>query len=144
LCLFDKSIESYLDDKLSFETAVTTLKELIDESDTPISIGINGKWGSGKTSMMRLIKEKLEKDGEVKISWFDTWNYANEKEIWRVLMISLIDDLDPKNKNSLDNKKIISSILNIGHITYQAWLSQGMSLYSDKDSILEIVKNISN
>ena len=142
--LSDNPIESHLDDKLNFSNAATILKNLIAQSDTPISIGINGKWGSGKTSLMRLIKEKLKEDDKYRIltSWFDTWNYANEKEIWRVLMISLIDDLDPENRNSFDIEKLISSILDIGFITSNAWLSQGVSLLSDKDNLKETINNI--
>jgi hypothetical protein len=142
--LSDDPIDTYLDDKLNFDNAATILKNLIVQSNTPISIGINGKWGSGKSSMMRLVKEKLENDGNQKIltSWFETWNYANEKEIWRVLMISLIDDLDPNNKYSIDIKKLISSILNIGFITSNAWLSQGASLYAEKSDLIETIKNL--
>lgn len=143
--LSDNPIISHHEDKLNFDNSATVLKNLIIKSDTPISIGINGKWGSGKTSLMQLVREKLEKYDESKIiiGWFDTWNYSNEREIWRVLMISLLDDLDPKNKNSVDIINLISSILNLGLITSKAWLSQGATLYSDQESILEKIKNIS-
>lgn len=139
--LSDDPIQYQSEDKLNFGNSVNILKKIVDESNTPITIGINGKWGSGKSSLMRLLKEKLEKETEYKLvtSWFDTWNYSNEKEIWRVLMISLIDDLDPKNKNKSDKTKIISSIVNIGSITAKAYFSQGATLYSD---IREIPKNL--
>lgn len=131
--LSDNPIQYQSEDKLNFEHSVNILKKIVDESDTPITIGINGKWGSGKSSLMWLLKEKLETETEYKLvtSWFDTWNYSNEKEIWRVMMISLIDDLDPKNKYKSDKNKIISSIVNIGSITAKAYFSQGATLPSD-------------
>ena len=142
--LSDDPIKSCNEDKLNFNKSSTVLKNFIINSDTPISIGINGKWGSGKTSLMRLIKEKLEKETESKIifSWFDTWNYSNEKEIWRLLMISFIDDLDPENKNQTNITKLISAILDIGLITSKASLSNGVTLYSDAHKISSIINSI--
>lgn len=144
--LSDNPIESYLDDKLDFNKSSTVLQNFIINSDTPISIGINGKWGSGKTSLMRLIKERLEKENgtesNILISWFDTWNYSNEQEIWRVLMISLIDDLDPENKNPKNITDLISGILDLGFITSKVWLSQGATLYSDKNKIINAFDKI--
>lgn len=146
--LSDDPIESYLDDKLNFNKSSTVLKNFIVNSDTPISIGINGKWGSGKTSLMRLIKERLEKEkgieSKILFSWFDTWNYSNEKEIWRLLMISFIDDLDPENKNPKDISKFISGILDLGFITSKGWLSHGATLYSDRNKIIGSVNKIIN
>lgn len=141
----DNPIESHIDDKLKFDTAVNTLKNRIVQSDTPLSIGINGKWGTGKSSMMRLIKEKLDGENNIKIrtNWFDTWNYANEKEIWRILMITLIDELEPENGTSFDIKKLISSILGIGSITSKALLSHGITLLSDKENIEQTIDNLS-
>ena len=144
--LSDNPIESYLDDKLDFNKSSTVLQNFIINSDTPISIGINGKWGSGKTSLMRLIKERLEKENgtesDILISWFDTWNYSNEQEIWRVLMISLIDDLDPENKNPKNITDLISGILDLGFITSRVWLSQGATLYSNKNKIIDAFDKI--
>lgn len=144
--LSDTHIKSHIDDKLKFDTAVDTLKNRIVLSDTPLSIGINGKWGTGKSSMMGLIKEKLdfENDIQIRTHWFDTWNYANEKEIWRILMLSLMDELEPENKTKVDIKKLISSILGIGSITSKALLSQGVSLLSEKENIEQTIDNLSN
>lgn len=144
--LSDTHIKSHIDDKLKFDTAVDTLKNRIVHSDTPLSIGINGKWGTGKSSMMGLIKEKLdcENDIQIRTHWFDTWNYANEKEIWRILMLSLMDELEPENKTKVDIKKLISSILGIGSITSKALLSQGISLLSEKENIEQTIDNLSN
>jgi predicted KAP-like P-loop ATPase len=144
--LSDEPIESNLEDKLNFDKSSNIIKELIIKSDTPLTIGINGKWGSGKTSLMRLIREKIENidDPKILISWFETWNYVNEKEIWRILLISLIDGLDPKNKNFPDITNFLSSILNLGFITTKAWLSHGATIYSDKNTIIDNFKNVIN
>lgn len=140
----DNPIESHLEDKLNFKKSATVLTKFILKSDTPISIGINGKWGSGKTSLMRLIEENLNDEAEILISRFDTWKYSNEKEIWRVLMLSLIDDLDPDNENKYDTTNLISGILDIGFIASKALLSSGVTLFADKDHIVESFEKLKN
>lgn len=140
----DNPIESHLEDKLNFKKSATVLTKFILKSDTPISIGINGKWGTGKTSLMRLIEENLKDESEILISRFDTWKYSNEKEIWRVLMLSLIDDLDPDNKNEYDTANLISGILDIGFIASKALLSSGVTFFADKDNIVESFEKLKN
>jgi hypothetical protein len=132
-------------DLLNFDNAAGILEKMISECDTPFSIGINGYWGSGKTSFMRLIKEKIDtkySSNIIRTSWFDTWNYTNEEEIWKILMISLIDDLDPENKNEIDVKKLIFSVLNLGLIASKAYISNGTSLYDDKSGFLSSLEGI--
>lgn len=58
--LSDNPIASSDLDLLDFDNAAVTLEKMINECDTPFSIGINGYWGSGKTSFMHLIKEKID------------------------------------------------------------------------------------
>jgi hypothetical protein len=143
--LSDNPIASSDLDLLDFDNAAVTLEKMIKECDTPFSIGINGYWGSGKTSFMHLIKEKIDQkspSNNILTSWFDTWTYTNEEEIWKILMISLIDDLDPENKNEIDVNELISSVLNLGLIASKAYVSNGVTLYSDKSEILKSLKGI--
>jgi len=52
-------------DFLNFSTVAETVAELIIESNgQPISIGISGNWGSGKSSMVKMIGEALKKTDE--------------------------------------------------------------------------------
>lgn len=59
-----------------------------------MTIAIQGDWGSGKTSMMHLISQKLERDsgnqyGEATQLWFNTWQYSqfNSAEMLPVLLM---------------------------------------------------------
>ncbi len=42
-------------DKLDIGRHATALTHFIRKSDTPITIGIQGEWGSGKTSLLNMI-----------------------------------------------------------------------------------------
>lgn len=49
-------------DYLHFSVVSGTVADLIIESgDNPISIGVSGNWGSGKSSMVKMIGKELEK-----------------------------------------------------------------------------------
>ena len=74
----------------NFDTYASALADIIssESTDTPLTIGIFGNWGSGKTSLMRTIKTKFIKtklegndtsgEGalEVKCVWFNAWEQS--------------------------------------------------------------------
>jgi len=71
----DKPISSKSEDLLELEKYSQALSNFIIDSDTPITIGLQGEWGTGKTSLMSLLLEDLlEKD--VACSWINTWEYS--------------------------------------------------------------------
>lgn len=52
--LTDNEIRGIAEDSLQFKGFAQTLEEIITTSETPITIGVYGAWGSGKTSLMRM------------------------------------------------------------------------------------------
>lgn len=58
----DTPIESLIEDKLGFDVYVRALRDFIISQDTttPLTIGIDGRWGTGKTSLMRMLKKELD------------------------------------------------------------------------------------
>ena len=41
---------------------------------TPLTIGVFGTWGRGKTSLMHMLEEQTKTQGAV-TGWFDVWKY---------------------------------------------------------------------
>lgn len=82
------------EDELGFRPAASALAGIItktEQADTPLTIGIYGPWGSGKTSMMQMILERLNSNC---ISvWFDAWRYAQQEALWRALLLSVVESL---------------------------------------------------
>lgn len=56
------------EDGLGFDSYVDILLEAIHNFDatSPLTIGIHGSWGSGKTSLMRMLEKRFEDDTSVK------------------------------------------------------------------------------
>jgi len=71
----DKPISSLEQDRLKSKRHAETLAEFIQRSDTPLTVGLQGEWGTGKTSMMYMLREILEKEN-VATSWVNTWEYS--------------------------------------------------------------------
>jgi hypothetical protein len=71
----DKPIKSIAEDLLQIEVYGNALSNFILESDTPITIGLQGEWGTGKTSLMSIIRENISKNN-VASSWVNTWEFS--------------------------------------------------------------------
>ena len=50
------------------------LAKLAMNCDTPMVVGLYGTWGTGKSSLMKLIRDELDRD-KVHTVWFDPWQH---------------------------------------------------------------------
>jgi energy-coupling factor transporter ATP-binding protein EcfA2 len=88
------------DDRLSFSHYADILTEVVLTADTPITIGIFGSWGSGKTSLMRLVAEQLinrrtASHRWARVVWFNAWQYErDEGALWRALILRVLEGLE--------------------------------------------------
>ena len=71
----DKPISSQNEDLLKVEKYSFALSNFIVNSKTPITIGLQGEWGTGKTSLMSLLLEDFT-EKEIATSWVNTWEYS--------------------------------------------------------------------
>ena len=111
------------DDKLGIDVYKNALLTYIQKSETPMTISIQGEWGSGKTSLMNMLQHRLDKDN-TPIIWTNTWEYSMVGEDSAAMSVfeSIIDNLlnfladnsgklsDKFNAKASDIKKIVGSI----------------------------------
>lgn len=69
-------------DNFGIEPFENGLTQFINNSNTPITIALQGEWGSGKTSLMNSLKQNLSdnKDSNFHSIWLNTWEYALMKD----------------------------------------------------------------
>ena len=91
------SDEATDEDQLGFGPYAQTLADIIADrqTDTPLTIGVFGGWGTGKTSLMRMVRRRLEATEQspfaVRSTWFNAWLYAREPVLWRALVSRVLD-----------------------------------------------------
>lgn len=87
------------EDKLDFAPYANTLRNFIlnPNTETPLTIGIFGSWGSGKTSLMKMIEKGLRRAARDGVSerqthtiWFNAWFYSKEEALWRALVMQVL------------------------------------------------------
>lgn len=71
----DKPISIISQDLLKVEKYSNALSNFIVRSDTPITVGLQGEWGTGKTSLMSLLLEDFN-NKNIACSWVNTWEYS--------------------------------------------------------------------
>lgn len=74
-CITDKPIENNSDDKLKMSRYGNVLSNFIKASDTPLTVGLQGEWGTGKTSMLYMLLEHFKSE-KIATSWVNTWEYS--------------------------------------------------------------------
>jgi len=72
-------------DRLGFAPMAEILVNVIRATSAPFTVGVFGAWGSGKTTLMNLVRMRLEAQG-TKAVWFNAWKYDGKEVIWNALM----------------------------------------------------------
>lgn len=107
----DQPAMSIQEDLFEINKYIDGLSEFILECDTPMTIAIQGDWGSGKTSFMNMIRYQIE--NKVVTSWFNTWQYS-QFNMGDTLSLSLIKRLiDTLPSQDDTTKKAVVKTLNL-------------------------------
>jgi hypothetical protein len=72
-------------DRLGFKPMADILVDVIEQTHPPFTIGVFGEWGSGKTTIMTLVRSQLE-ERNAKTVWFNAWKYDGKEVIWNALI----------------------------------------------------------
>ncbi len=85
-------------DSFNFNSDAEALSFIINTCNTPLTIGIHGAWGTGKTSLMRLLQNLLEEkyNNSIETIWFDVLHYEDYKPLWGVFLVQIFDQLIKK------------------------------------------------
>ena len=86
----------------NFDDYVETIHNIIvySEISTPLSIAINGKWGSGKSSLMKTLRKRLDNPSEklegrkVRTVWFNAWKYSETDAMLASLVREIYNEID--------------------------------------------------
>lgn len=88
-------------DGLGFDTYAEVLANAARDTEGPFTIGIFGEWGTGKTSLLNLVQEKLDNEPEVFTVWFNAWQYEQDEHPIVPLIatiISAVQEIETEDK----------------------------------------------
>ena len=79
----EQPIKNKKEDRLNRSVFATSIADVIKnyEDKEGLTIGINGEWGAGKTSIIEMIKENLKEDSNYIIMDFDPWLFSTRKQL---------------------------------------------------------------
>ena len=63
-------------DSLGTDIFAAALVDFIATTDTPLTIGVQGEWGSGKTSLLNRIHGSLAESGNFRQIWINSWEHS--------------------------------------------------------------------
>ncbi len=90
------------EDLLGFKVHADLLIDVVnDESVLPVTIGVFGDWGSGKSSILKIINDQLSgddqddlKDGTL-VLYFNGWIFEGYDDAKAALLESIIEKFEP-------------------------------------------------
>ena len=101
-------------DEFMIDEYILGLSNFITGCETPLTLAIQGDWGTGKTSIMYQVEEKLKEKSssnskrKIKTIFFNTWQYSQfdmDKNLAVTLITDLIDELEVTDVNKIENLK---------------------------------------
>lgn len=71
---------------------VHALRKFIDNEATspPLTVGVYGEWGSGKSSVMRMLNDELQQTGRYVTVWFNAWRHHQEEQLGPALLQNIV------------------------------------------------------
>lgn len=88
-------------DLLYYEAIAKTVVRLVSEkSDEPLSVGVHGDWGAGKSSVLMMVEEAFSNDDRVLCVRFNGWLFQGFEDAKAVLIETIVEELRRKRPTS--------------------------------------------
>lgn len=99
-------------DLLGFEDVVDVLELIVTRPDLdPITIGVNAPWGGGKTTVLQLLKRRLDSRDDVFCLLVSPWEYDNKTDPTTALIDEVLGGLEAKLEESKTFKDKVKGAL---------------------------------
>ena len=81
-------------DLLYYEAIAKAVAGLLREDRaTPITVGVHGDWGAGKSSVLKMVEVDLSKDARTLCLWFNGWAFEGFEDAKTVVLEKIVAEL---------------------------------------------------
>lgn len=145
------------EDKFGLLAYEKGLETFLRGADTPITIALQGEWGSGKTSLMNVLHDNLcgedDRSGEYFSIWINTWEYSlmrDSSDALKQILLKMSKEIVGYGKTATQEVagKIMKSILGLGMAAADHYLPgagavfQKVSTDSQENTIADLRTNL--
>ena len=86
-------------DLLGFSVHANLIKDVVTNvKNLPITIGLYGDWGSGKSSVLKILEKELEEYKDSIVIYFDGWTFESFDDAKLALIQGIVDELEKSEK----------------------------------------------
>ena len=92
----------------------------------PATIGVFGDWGSGKSSLLKMVSSKLSQNKDNLVLTFNGWLFEGYDDAKAALMETILDEISRRAKLTVKAKRLILSLL--GRVKWLRVLGTGLKI----------------
>ena len=134
-------------DSFNISKYINGLVNFIKSCNTPMTIAVQGDWGTGKTSIMTMIKNELKNSKNLNLVWFNTWQFSqfNLGDKLPLTMLNKLVNEVSNNKESENFKYIKKAMVGVadailGHISGGA--IEVSSFLDNEENLFEAIERL--
>lgn len=121
----DSPIGSRVHDQFGRGRLANSVADIIHHAPAGASmrVGIYGDWGEGKTSVLKLIDERLSSSGHICV-WVAPWLGKTTDDIWEQLLTNVAEQLNVRTQKFKEARSATQQVQNVRNAASGHWATQ--------------------